>query len=321
MAKKGTFIHLLHDIINLMEEGSILNYGKRFSSLTISSYKQLYRNMKAYNYNFNIEELDLNGVRDRKHRLSVTRKLQTKVNGYLNLMFDDCKHHNTRKAHLKVLRSTLKKAEDYYGYLFPKLQSMRELKSEVIALEPHQVEFIHKNHPGKELEEVWYYTRLVLYSCMRISDLVNFETNIDGDAVTIITKKGVGSISSFYLPKDVKTYLEERGKFSYTEKNFRDKLKKLLKSYDGFWTKRVVYKYDYEGNPITKMLYLWEIITPHKLRSSGISYHLSQGLSEFEVRKISGHVNSSQAFYRYVQLSNRESIEKQKKYANLLIKS
>ena len=101
-----------------LEDGSILNYGKRFSPLTISSYKQLLNSMKGYKYNFNIEELDLNSVNNRRDRLKVTRKLQSKVNGYLNLMLDDCKHNNTRKAHLKVLRSTLKKAESYYGYLF-----------------------------------------------------------------------------------------------------------------------------------------------------------------------------------------------------------
>jgi len=317
--KKGTFVYLLGDIIDLMEQGTILNYGKKFSPLTISSYKQTYRNMKMYTYNFNIDELDLNGVRDRKHRLSVTRKLQNHVNKYLNLMLEDCKHPNTRKSHLKVLRSTLKKAEAYYGYLFPRLQSMRELKTEVIALEPEQVELIHTNLPDENLKDTWYYTRLVLYSCMRISDLVNFEASVDGDRVTIITKKGEGSLSSFYLPVDVKEYLQEKGRFNYSQKNFRDKLKMLLKSYKEFWKTKIFYQHDHEGNPVHSEKYLWELITPHKLRSSGISYHLHKGLSEMEVRKISGHANNSQAFYRYVQLSNREAIEKQKNYIDLLI--
>ena len=111
--KKNTFLYLLTNVIDLLDKGEILNYGKRFSPLTIKSYRQLLNGMKSYKYNFNIEELDLNNVNNRRDRLKVTRKLQSQVNGYLNLMLDDCKHPNTRKAHLKNVRSTLKKAESY----------------------------------------------------------------------------------------------------------------------------------------------------------------------------------------------------------------
>ena len=127
--KPGTFLHLLKQVITLLEDGSILNYGKKFSNLTITSYRQVYNQMSAYNYNFNVDALDLNSVNSRKDRLKVTRNLQTHVNKYLNMMLEDCKHHNTRKTHLKIIRTTLKKAEAYYGYLFPGLQSMKELQT------------------------------------------------------------------------------------------------------------------------------------------------------------------------------------------------
>lgn len=329
---KNTFIYLLKDIIGLLEDGSILNYGKRFSPLTISSYKQLLNSMNGYKYNFNIEELDLNSVNNRRDRLKVTRKLQSKVNGYLNLMLDDCKHNNTRKAHLKVLRSTLKKAESYYGYLFPKLQSMRELQTEVIALTPHQVELIHTTNPiifltantewspqekksfideCNRLEATWYYTRLMLYSCMRISDLTNFEATSDGNIITIITKKGMGSLSRFYLPDDVNSYIAKNGTYHWSMKSFRRALKNLLRMYPEFMQTKTVYKFDHEGNPKASQHFLYDLITPHKLRSSGITYHLSKGLSEMEVRRISGHSNGSEAFYRYVKHSDTDSLRKQ----------
>jgi integrase len=311
----ATFMSLLKEIITKLEDGSILNYGKKFSNLTITSYRQVYNQMSTYKFNFNIESLDLNNVTNRKDRLKVTRNLQTQVNKYLNMMLDDCKHHNTRKNHLKIIRTTLKKAEDYYGFMFPKLQSMRELQTEVIALSPTQVELIHNNKPGIELEDVWYYTRLMLYSCMRVSDLVNFKASSDGSVVTIITKKGVGSISSFYLPKDVRVFLEGKGAFTHSQQHFRARLKTLLKSYKELHEKKIIYTYDHNGNPIHEEKFLYDIITPHKLRASGITYHLSKGLSEIEARNISGHSNGSTAFYRYVKHSNTESIEKQKQYS------
>jgi integrase len=319
--KKNTFLYLLTDIIDLLEKGDILNYGKRFSPLTISSYKQLRNGMKRYNYNFNIEDLDLNNVNSRKDRLKVTRKLQSQVNGYLNLMLDDCKHPNTRKSHLKNIRSTLKKAEAYYGYLFPKLQSMRELQTEVIALTPDQVEMIHNNNPGIELENVWYYTRLMLYSCMRISDLTNFQATSDGNIVTIITKKGMGSLSTFYLPDDVNSYIAKNGTFAWSLKSFRRGLKELLQFYPEFMQSKTIYNFDHDGNPVPSQQFLYELITPHKLRSSGITYHLSKGLSEMEVRRISGHANGSEAFYRYVRHSDTESLKKQEINHKLLIKT
>lgn len=329
---KYKFTLLLENIIELMESGEIMNYGKRFSKLTISAYRKLLTSFRNHSYDFDIEELDLNNVSNRRERLKVTRKLQSKVNGYLNILLDECKHPNTRKSHLKNIRATLKKAEAYYGYMFPKLQSMRELQTEVIALTPPQVELIHTTNPiifltantewspqekksfideCNRLEATWYYTRLMLYSCMRISDLTNFEATSDGNIITIITKKGMGSLSRFYLPDDVNSYIAKNGTYHWSMKSFRRALKNLLRMYPEFMQTKTVYKFDHEGNPEASQHFLYDLITPHKLRSSGITYHLSKGLSEIEVRRISGHSNGSEAFYRYVKHSDTDSLKKQ----------
>lgn len=319
--KDYKFTLLLENIIELMENGEIMNYGKRFSKLTISAYRKLLTSFRNHSYDFNIEELDLNGVANRRERLIVTRKLQNNVNKYLNILMDECKHPNTRKSDLKNIRATLKKAESYYGYMFPKLQSMREVQTEVIALSPDQVDLIHNTCPEKELEHVWYYTRLMLYSCMRISDLGNFKATSDGNIVTIITKKGMGSLSRFYLPDDVNNYIAKHGTYVWSMKSFRRALKRLLKFYPEFMQIKTVYNYDHEGNPQASEHFLYDLITPHKLRSSGITYHLSKGLSEIEVRRISGHANGSEAFYRYVKHSDIDSLRKQEANNKLLINS
>ena len=311
--KTKLFRSLLEDVISELEEGTILNYGKKYSMLTISSYKQVYNCMVTLKFDFDVNKSDLNNVKTRRERLRTTRFLQDKINTYLNLMHENCYHPNTRKNHLKIIRSTLNKAEKHYGYLFGRLESMRELQTKVIALDPEQVEMIHNTFPGKELEDTWYYTRLVLYSCMRVSDLINFQTREDEDYVTIITKKGLGSISNFFLPKDVKEFVSRKGSFGFTREVFRKRLKDLLRVYPEFHQKKIVYHYDHDGNPVNSERFLWDLITPHKLRSSGITYHLAKGLTEMEVRNISGHSNGSTAFYRYVKASNFESLEKQKR--------
>ncbi len=317
--KEHTFVSLLKDIINKLESGEILHNGKKLNYSTIKSYKGVYNTMKRYKFNFDIEPLDLNNVRERRKRVRVKKSLQGKVNKYLNLLTDDCKHPNTRKSHLKVIRATLKKGEEEYGYWFSKLQSIKELQTEVIAMTPEQVELIHTAMPlDSRLHESWYYTRLMLYSCMRVGDLVGFECDAEDESVTIITKKGRGSISNFYLPKDVRDFVANKT-WEYTKQTFRKHLKLILQQYEEFNVKKTIYTYDHEGNPKKETKYLWELFTPHKLRSSGITYYLSKGLTELEVREISGHANSSQAFYRYVKFTNTSSINKQKELINELL--
>lgn len=310
--KENSFLYLLQDITQQLKDGDILNFGNKFSNKTINSYEQVFNTMSNHKYNFNLDSVDLNNVRSRKERLKVSRQMQRYVNDYLNILQENKYHPNTRKSHLKTIRTTLKKAEKYYGYMFPKLESMRELKTEVVALNPCQVELIHTTMPvNKRLHDMWYYTRIALYSCMRISDLINFECTMDGNIVTILTKKGMGSLATFYLPDDVMFFIKQNGSPKISKNHFRDLLKELLQNYDEFWKKKTLYQYDHDGNPIQVTKYLWELITPHKLRSSGITYHLSGGLSEMDVRRISGHANNSTAFYRYVKASDTKSLKQQ----------
>ena len=316
---QDTFMSLLKDTINKLEDGTLLNNGKRFSYSTIKSYKGVYNTMKKYKFNFDLDVLDLNSVTDRRQRVKAKKLLQGKVNKYITMLLDDMKHPNTRKSHLKTIRTTLRKGEEEYGYWFPKLKSIPEVNGEVIAMTPEQVEIFNSTMPvNKELHHTYYYTRMMLYSCMRVSDLVRFECNIDGDAVSIITTKGMGSVSTFYLPQDVKEYIS-KNPFTFCIKTFREQLKKLLMQYDEFCKEKIVYYFDHEGNPVKERKKLYDLFTPHKLRSSGITYHLSKGLSELEVRNISGHKNGSTAFYRYVQHSETKSIEKQKDNVNMFI--
>jgi len=320
--QEGTFKFLLSDIIDKMTSGHILHYGRKFNKLTIANYQLILNTMNDHDFDFDVDACDLNESKSRKDRLRICRLLQTNVNDYLNILLEECYHPNTRKNHLKIIRATLKKAEAFYGYDFPKLQSMRELQTDVIALDPEHVQMIHQTKPEDEsLHRVWYYTRLCLYSCMRISDLINFQNTIDDGIVTIITKKGVGSLSTFYIPKDVQEFLAERNGLGMKPQIFREKLRELMRSYPELRKQKVIYKYNHNGDPYAETKFLWQLITPHKLRSSGITYHLSNGLSEMEVRNISGHANGSLAFYRYVKASDKDSIRKQKENSKLLINS
>ena len=186
----------------------------------------------------------------------------------------------------------------YYGYYFTTPPKPKDLKSPVIALDPSDVEMIHKNPPlDLKLTKAWYYTRFMLHSCMRISDMIGFKINDTDDYITYISKKS-SSQSTFYLPSDVRNFMS-KDKEGYTISGFRHDLKRLLKSYKELHKKKRITSFDVEGNPVTILERIYDVITPHKLRSSGITWYLSLGYTEKQVREISGHSNGSVAFYRY----------------------
>ena len=61
--KTKLFRSLLEDVISELEEGTILNYGKKYSMLTISSYKQVYNCMVTLKFDFDVNKSDLNNVK------------------------------------------------------------------------------------------------------------------------------------------------------------------------------------------------------------------------------------------------------------------
>ena len=48
--KEHTFVSLLKDVINKLENGEILNNGKKLNYSTIKSYKGVYNTMKRYKF-------------------------------------------------------------------------------------------------------------------------------------------------------------------------------------------------------------------------------------------------------------------------------
>ena len=143
---------------------------------------------------------------------------------------------------------------------------------------------------------------------MRISDMIDFKIAGDNDYIKYISKKSKTE-STFYLPNDVREYINNND-YGYTLRSFRTDLRKLLKSYKSLHKEKTITSYDVHGNLVQDVHSIYEIITPHKLRSSGITWYLSLGYSEKQVREISGHSNGSVAFYRYTDHTDAKTKQK-----------
>ena len=316
---KQTFVNLFEDIYDKMYNGIILNDGNLFTMTTLKTYVCVYHILQTFPETIYVDDIDEGSTQDRKEKI----KRRSELNGYFNAFnlysMQLGNKPSSRRNQIKILKSILNKAMKFYGYYFTSPPKPKELKSPVIALEPSDVEMLHKNPPVDiKLTKAWYYTRFMLHSCMRISDMIGFKISKGDDYITYISKKST-SQSTFYLPKDVREYLlkNENG---YTMVGFRNDLKRLLKSYDEFKKEKSITTFDVQGNPVVKILPIYEVITPHKLRSSGITWYLSLGYTEKQVREISGHSNGSVAFYRYTDHTDAKTKQRHADTINELLK-
>tara|TARA_R100000353_G_C6506082_1_gene195454 strand:+ start:1029 stop:1976 length:948 start_codon:yes stop_codon:yes gene_type:complete len=312
--KKETIKSLFEDIYGKMESGVLLNNNNPFSKETLRTYKATHSVLKKFKKDLLIDEIDEGLYTERKERVKCRSNLKSFVNSYIDHLIKLGYHPNTRKNHIKHIKSILNKASEEYGYSIHKLKNTQALETEVTAMTPGEVEHLHKNKPGEKHLRTWYYARLMLYSCMRIGDMNKFKISKDQDYVNIITSKG-SSLARIFLPGDVKEFILNDN-LEYNSAVFTRDLKELLKSYDIFNKTKTRYKFDKDGNSYAVKEFLWQIYTPHKLRSSGISWYLSKGLPEYQVKKISGHSANSRAFYRYVAHADTEGIENQKNIIN-----
>ena len=304
-----TFKDLFNDIYDKMYNGVILNDGNLFSMSTLKTYVCVYHILQTFSEEIYIDDIDEGTTQDRKEKVKRRASLSGYFNAFNLYSMQLGNKPSTRRNHIKILKSILNKSMKYYGYYFTTPPKPKELKLPVIALDPVDVEMIHKNCPQDlSLHKAWYYTRFMLHSCMRISDMIDFKIAGDNDYIKYISKKSKTE-STFYLPNDVREYINNND-YGYTLRSFRTDLRKLLKSYKSLHKEKTITSYDVHGNLVQDVHSIYEIITPHKLRSSGITWYLSLGYSEKQVREISGHSNGSVAFYRYTDHTDAKTKQK-----------
>ena len=316
---KVTFKKLFEDIYDKMYNGIILNDGNLFSMATLKTYVSVYHILQTFPETILVDDVDEGTTQNRKEKIQKRSELNAYFNQFNLYSMQLGNKPSSRRNHIKILKSILNKAMKYYGYYFTTPPKPKELKSPVIALDPQDVEMLHKTPPlDIKLTKAWYYTRFMLHSCMRISDMIGFKVTDGTDHITYVSKKS-GSQSSFYIPIDVRKFIANDN-VGYTINSFRHDLKKLLKSYKEFNKKKRITSFDVEGNPIVEIEKIYNVITPHKLRSSGITWYLSIGYSEKQVREISGHSNGSVAFYRYTDHTDAKTKKLHMKQINELLK-
>tara|TARA_R100000458_G_C8270911_1_gene245635 strand:- start:235 stop:1470 length:1236 start_codon:yes stop_codon:yes gene_type:complete len=308
-------------IYNMMYEGSILNNGKLISGVTLKTYVTVLHVLNSFNKPLNFKEIDEGKYTNLGERLKARQTLKKWFDEFILFSIELKYHPTTRRNQIKIIKSIINKACDVYGYIIKTPSKPPKLRTPVISLTPQQVETIHKNKPKDvELECVWYYTRFLLHSCMRISDAWEFIMPNTKGHVTYINRK-TGSQSTFYLPEDVHEYIYKNPMASaVVKKTFRKQLVVLLKTYPELRKNKVVHDYDHTGKLVVEEKPIYKIITPHKLRSSGITWYLYLGYTEKQVREISGHINGSTAFYRYTDITDSKTREKHAREIDSMLK-
>ena len=229
---------------------------------------------------------------------------------------------------MKMLRAFFNYLNDEKGLrvgTFHKSFYVRNEQIPILVLSPEQLNFlIYDKSFDQSLSTRLKRTKdIFVFGCtvaLRVSDLLSLNRSnleVSGDNYYLkVTSKKTQTLTRIKLPdyaiEIIKKYHRRRHKnLLPVISNYNlNKNIKLLAEKAG-WTDAVTKIRGQRGIPIPilrpskaeKGYRFCDLVTSHTMRRTAITTMLSLGMTEFMVRKISGHSANSKEFFRYVALS------------------
>jgi hypothetical protein len=191
---------------------------------------------------------------------------------------------------------------------------------DIVVLYPDELKILFNIEVPKELQETKDLFLSGCMTCLRASNLLTMgKENLIGDQLKVLSVK-----TNKPIMLDVNPMLREifdRHENLVPEmkiRKFNKELKKL-----GAWLKAEILKEEREGfvgnawgskfirtrykrgEPIQEYLDMANMISTHTMRRTGITNLLMMGLSEIEVKSISGHSFTGDSFLKYVKIAEQ----------------
>lgn len=329
--KQHDFNHLFSEFINDSVKGKrVQKNGKKIKSGTIKNYYQLYRLLVNFqitkNIQLRIRDIFRLNTRELIAERNYWKKFHKKFTDYL---YTDLGHFdNYVGANMKMLRTFFNYLNNEKGLRvgnFHKSFYVRNEEISIVVLSPEQLNFLIYD---KEFEQSLS-TRLqrtkdiFVFGCtvaLRVSDLLhlnkrNLEITHGSYYLKVISQK-TQTFTRIKLPdyavEIICKYHHKRNNnlLPVISNHNLNKNLKLLAEAAG-WTDSVTKMRERRGISVPLRRYLkqhsgfrfCDLITSHTMRRTAITTMLSLGMSEFMVRKISGHSAGSKEFFRYVALA------------------
>ncbi len=314
------FLTLFDKFIKDSETGIRLTKGgKKIKPLTIKSYKQT----KSILTNF----------ADKK-KLSLSWKIidDKFYNRFTAYMWDDLDYYdNAVGSRIRVLKTFLNwcESEKYISSnIYNDSWITWEEQIDIVVLYPDELSLLFNADAKDDRLNKTKDTFLSgCMTCLRVSNLLGLlPEEYTGSQLKVITVKGDKPLYLDVNPLLKKIFDKYEGKYNtllptISEQKFNDALKDLAKWFkkylddnqdkikEGFvgnnWNKQFLRTRYKRGEPIRIKIDFTEMISSHTMRRTGITNLLMMGLSEIEVKEISGHSLNSKDFPKYVKIAKQ----------------
>lgn len=315
---KDEFIPLFKKFILESETGiRLTKKGKRIKPLTIKSYNQTLSILEAFE--------------EKKGLKLIWENINDKFyNRFTGFMWNDLEYYdNAVGSRIRVLKTFLNWCVDE-KYIPHKIYNSTwitwEEEIDIVVLYPDELQLLFNlSPPTDRLDRVKDTFLSGCMTCLRVSNLLGLKKHDrNGEQLKLISVKSDKLITldiNPLLSKIFDKYDQETLLPEISEQKFNDGLKDLAKWFKkylgdnkdklkaGFvgndWNRQFLRTRYKMGEPKRLKVDLDQMITSHTMRRTGITNLLMMGLSETEVKTISGHSLNSKDFTKYVKIAEQ----------------
>lgn len=315
------YLHkLMQDYIESIENGEVLNNrNQKFSIHSIKTYRYVADKFLAFTNStvaIDLYKYDLSGLTPQK-KVELAEKFIKHFQKYKTYLIDKGMNH---KSMSEIMNMTSLQVNYWAKKLFLMLPSINRespVKKQIIVLSPEFIpRFINDTALyetlSPELKMVWEVSATILFSTLRISDVIDLKPSDFGDGCYLtklnnktkettslpvpkpladIYTKNIKNGGVFSIPADVNLiYSSIRGLFKMYPELSVEKSANVLMANGKYET-------------ITKPLHDW--VHPHMLRKSSITSMIYHGISVNHIKHASGHSKNSSAFNDYVTVVDK----------------
>ncbi|MBK9730300.1 MAG: hypothetical protein IPO83_03260 [Chitinophagaceae bacterium] len=304
--------------------------GKKIKAGTINNY--YYLNKLLVNFQFTkgvtlrIRDSSRLTQREQSSERNYWKKFYKKFTDYL---------YNDLGLYDNYVGSNMKMLRTFFNYLntekgiqvgnFHKMFYIRCEEIPIVVLSPEQLNFlIYDNQFASRLTPRLKRTKdIFVFGCtvsLRVSDLLNLNSSnieiIGGCYYLKVTSKKTQIFTRIKLPDYAIEIINKYNCRRHTKllpvisnQNLNKNIKLLIET--AGWTDIVAKIRSQRGISVSigkhskckKSLRFCDLVTSHTMRRTAITTMLSLGMTEFMVRKISGHSANSKEFFKYVSLA------------------
>ena len=290
---------------------------------TIVNYKNVLKKITEYQTHSNMVVLTpVCNSGNKLIRLKTIKKWDAFVTNYKVYMHKNGSFDNHVAMHMRIIRTCLNWARIYKLLHIPEAccrLHLHEQQIEVIALHPEQLAILARSSEldSKLSDNQRLVKNIFLIGCvlgLRFSDLISLKKQAilksdHGTYIQVCTRK-TNTIVTIPIPNQFigLLYKQKNGCFVFPQlalATFNKRLKEVGKI-AGLVCPVSRIRSKSHGKTIENSCRqgpMYQFLSSHIMRRTAITTLLYYGVSEMNVRQITGHKQGSQAFYRYIQFA------------------